>query len=155
MNGAWLLPRTDEHAALLTQLADTVREQGGNALVLSVQELKRSDADSLVARFRADRGREYGEFSQRCRDFLDEIERETSKRKFTFAELEEIEDDFEKLETWLKKIRTRDFYPDKQSEGGSKTLEVCGAALRTFAHAVYAQEGVAPSDDEDIGAAEK
>ena len=66
MNGAWVLPRTDEHKTLLAQLAETVRGQGGSALVMGVQELKRDETESLVTRFQTDRAREYGEFSQRC-----------------------------------------------------------------------------------------
>jgi len=148
LNGAWMLPRSDEHVSLLAQLTETVRRQGGSALVFEIPEMNPAERESLLARFRSDRGREYDEFADRSRAFLVEIERETKRRKLTFAELEEIEDDFEKLTTWLKKIHTRDFFPSEQSKAASETLERCGEALRTFAQSVYAHEGVALPDDD-------
>jgi hypothetical protein len=149
LNGAWVLPRTDEYAALLAQLTGTVRGQGGNANVFAIQEMSPTETESIVARFRTDRAREYDEFEDRSRAFLAEIERETQRRKFTFAELEEIEDDLEKLSTWLDKIRTRDFFPSGNSQTAAETLERCLAAFQTFAAAVYSQEGVAMSVDQD------
>ena len=150
-----MLPRTDQHSAFLEQLVETVRGQGGNAVVFVIQEMSPTERESLVARFRTDRGREYGEFADRSRAFLAEIERETKRRKFTFAELEEIEDDLEKLTAWLAKIRARDFFPSEQSQIATNTLERCGAAFRTFAEAVYAHEGVAQSDDQEEKETEK
>ena len=147
MNGAWVLPRTDGHASFFAQLAEIVRGQGGNALVFPIEEMGPAETESLVASFRSDRGREYGEFAERCRAFLAEIEREKQRRKFTFAELEEIEDDFEKLTTWLGKIRARDFFPSEQSRIAADTLERCGTALKAFAEAVYKHEGIALPDD--------
>ena len=149
LNGAWVLPRTDQHEAFLAQVAEKVRGQKGNAMVLVIQETRPMERESIVARFQTDRGQEYGEFEDRARAFLTEIKRETRRRKFTFAELEEVEDDLEKLSAWLEKIRTRDFFPSGDSQGAMETLERCRAAFRTFAEAVYAHEGAAlPSDRE-------
>jgi hypothetical protein len=148
LNGAWLLPRNDVHAAFFSQLTETVRGQEGNAVVFVIQEPSPTETEGFVARFRADRGREYDELGERSREFLAEIEKEKRRRKFTFAELEEIEDDFEKLTVWLGKIRARDFFPSEQSQKATATLEGCGAALRAFAEAVYTHEGIGRSGDE-------
>lgn len=45
--------------------------------------------------------------------FLEEVQKETRLGKFTFAELEEIDDDFAKLSSWLGKIEARDFFSGK------------------------------------------
>ena len=149
LNGAWVLPRTDQHAALLAQAAETVREQAGSAMVLVIHEMRSTERESIVARFQTDRAREYGEFEDRMRAFLAEIERETRRQKFTFAELEEIEDGLKKLSAWLKKIRTRDFFPSADSQAAVETLERCRAAFMIFADAVCSHEGVALPDDLD------
>jgi hypothetical protein len=119
-----------------------------------IQEMKSTEAESILARFQTDRGREYGEFEDRSRVFLAEIKRETRRHKFTFAELEEIEGDLEKLSAWLGKIRTRDFFPSADSEAAVETLERCRSAFRTFAESVYLHEGIALPDDQE-GEAEK
>ncbi len=134
---AWVLPRTDEHGVFLAELADMVRGQGGTAVVFVTGAMSSAEKQNLVARFQADRSREYGEFAERCREFLVEIERETQRRKFTFAELEEIEDDFDKLSAWLGKIQARDFFPSEQTQTASGMLKDCGAALQFFVGAVY------------------
>lgn len=145
-NGAWVLPAGDEHAALLRQLADTVRGQGGQAAIFTGHADEGNDA--ITGRFHADRDREYGEFDQRCAGFLGEIDKETALGKFTFAELEEIEDDFQKLAAWLAKITARDFFPGERMTLARATLTTCEHARDRFAETVYGREGLAHSDAE-------
>ncbi len=149
LNGAWVLPVTDEHKALFAQLAETVRGQSGSATVFATTAASEEEEQTIVARFQADRARE---FAERSGEFLAEIEKETRRRKFTFAELEEIEDDFNKLSAWLAKIKARDFFPDARLQEANDALETCGTALRGFAEAVYAQEGVVAAPDGNTGA---
>ena len=114
------------------------------------------DGDEPIARlFRADRRREYDEFTERCEALLDEIGKETRAGKFTFAELEEGEQDAEKLARWLAKIQARDFFPDERSTQSAELLGRCRGALEGFAWAVYAAEGMhAPAGGGDAGSEE-
>lgn len=147
LNGAWVLPKTDEHAAFFAQLADTARENGGSATVFAVQDMTADDHAAVLDRFRKDRAREYDELAERCRSFLAEIERETRREKFTFAELEDVEGDFAKLASWLGKIRARDFFPDSRAEEAATTLAACERSLRAFAEEVYRRDGAdVPAD---------
>ena len=141
LNGAWVLPAADQHVALFRKLAETVNGQGGHAAVFTAQSIYEADA-VVIERFRSDRAREYGEFDQRCAAFLAEIEKEQRLDKFTFAELEEIEDDFQKLAAWLAKIEARDFFPDERRQAARDTLSRCEAERIAFAESVYAHEGL-------------
>jgi len=149
LNGAWVLPLADEHKALFTQLAEVVSGQGGSATVFATAAMAQEEEEAIVARFRVDRAREYDEFAERSLGFLAEIEKETKRRKFTFAELEEIEDDLNKLSAWLAKIETRDFFPNARMQEANDRLQTCGTALRAFAEKVYAQEGVSTRQEDD------
>ena len=151
LNGAWVLPRAEGHAELFAQLADTVRKQNGSATVFLVQAMSPIEQETLISRFQTDRAREYDEFAERSRAFLDEIEKETRLRKFTFAELEEIEDDLDKLSGWFAKIKTRDFFPNARIQKATEQFETCGAALAAFAEEVYAHEGVNAPAENDAG----
>ncbi|MCS3730957.1 MULTISPECIES: Chromate resistance protein ChrB [Bradyrhizobium] len=151
LNGAWVLPVTDEHKLLYAQLVEIVRAQGGSATVFATTATSEEEEQAIVARFQADRAREYDEFSERSGEFFAEIEKETRRRKFTFAELEEIEDDLDKLSAWLAKIKARDFFPNARIQAAKETLETCGATLRTFADEVYAQEGVVDATEVSTG----
>lgn len=145
-NGAWVLPAGKEHAALIGQLAATARAQGGQASIFGGHVA--DGDDGVIERFRADRAREYGEFNQRTAAFLAEIDKETALEKFTFAELEEIEDDFQKLATWLAKIEARDFFPAEQRTLARQTLETCERARDHFTETVYGREALAYPDAE-------
>ncbi len=146
LNGAWALPAQSEHVALFQQLAETARGEGGQAAVFTAQSADGDDA-AIMERFRTDRAREYGEFDQRCAAFLAEIDKEQRLEKFTFAELEEIEDDYQKLAAWLAKIEARDFFPGEQKTLARQTLTQCESARVQFAETVYAREGLAHPDE--------
>lgn len=147
LNGAWVLPHTAAHAEFFEQMRETVHRQGGTAFVLTVSAQPDVN-ETIVRRFRADRSREYDEFAERGAALLDEIGKETGAGKFTFAELEEGEQDLEKLARWLTKIQSRDFFPDERWPQSAETLERCRGTLEGFASAVYAAEGVqAPAED--------
>jgi hypothetical protein len=145
LNGAWALPVSEEHIALLQQLAKTVRGQGGHATVFTATSADGDDS-AVIERFRADRAREYAEFEDRGQALLTEIDKERRLEKFTFAELEEIEDDLHKLTAWLAKIEARDFFPDERRDAARNTLLNCEAAHARFAQDVYAREGLGETE---------
>ena len=144
VTSVWVLPETAPHAELLEQLRDGLVQQGGIGFVLSIptsaSALDMNEA--IVARFRSDRGREYDEFAERCNALLEEIGREGEAGKYTFAEMEESEQDLEKLVRWLAKIQARDFFPDERGQQSAAMLARCRSAVEAFSQAVYVAEGV-------------
>lgn len=144
-HGTWVLPESEAHAALFADLAETVREQGGSVSIFSGNVV--GGDDEAIARFRADRAREYDEFTTRADALLAEIGKETAAGKFMFAELEEIEDDFEKQRAWLAKIDARDFFKNGRSKQARQKLAECSEALTAFSRSVFEHEGAASDDD--------
>jgi hypothetical protein len=142
VNSAWVLPGTAQHAEFLAQLQDGILRQGGTVFVLTISVMS-PEADETIKRlFQADRGREYDEFAERCGALLEEIGKETRARKYTFAEMEENEQDLEKLVRWLAKIQARDFFPDERARQSAAMLARCRSGMEAFSRAVYAAEGV-------------
>jgi hypothetical protein len=92
-NGVWVLPRRAEHERFLQDLVSEIMPQGGQGFIFSAAALESALDSTIVEQFRTDRDQEYAEFCERCGDFLREIEKETGISKFTFAELEENEQD--------------------------------------------------------------
>jgi hypothetical protein len=142
LNGTWVLPHTAAHAQVFEQLLGLVQQYRGSGFVLSVAESAPGTDAAIVARFRADRGREYDELAERCTAFRTEIRKETRAGKFIFAELEEGEQDFEKLVRWLGKIQQRDFFPDERQAEAVSTIGRCRQALEDFSRAVFETEDV-------------
>lgn len=142
VNSAWLLPDTVPHAELFAQLREDVIRHHGTGFVLNVPSMQPEVSETIVQRFRADRAREYDEFAERCAALLDEIDKETKAEKYTFAEMEEGEQDLEKLARWLTGIHARDFFPDEHRQQAATLMARCRSALNGFAQAVYIAEGV-------------
>jgi len=139
-NGVWLLPKTAEGAAFLEDLLGWVKNQGAGGQVFKVAPLNDAVEQDILARFRADRDEEYAELHERSLEFLAEIEKETGKQKFTFAELEENEQDLQRLASWLEKVQKRDFIGGEKAQEARDTFEKCRAAMETFSTEVYSRQ---------------
>jgi len=152
VNSAWVLPDTAAHADFFEQLRKSILQQGGTGFVLSIHGSPAEVNNTIVQRFRADRAREYDEFAERCAALLEEIGKETTAEKYTFAEMEENEQDLEKLALWLAKIQARDFFPDERRQQAAGMMARCRSAMNGFSQAVYIAEGVQEVTDRVTGA---
>jgi hypothetical protein len=143
-NGAWVLPDGPAQVRFLSGLATYVREHGGSAFALRTTSATGLEDDEIVARFRSDRAKEYAELTERAEELLAELAKETDRSNFTFAELEENEQDLDRLSGWLEKITVRDFFPDEHAKDAAALLDRCRRALEAFTGEVYRAEGVEP-----------
>ena len=75
--------------------------------------------------------------SEQCGKLLSELEKETDIGHFTFAELEENEADLQKLESWMSRVRSRDFFASPSAADAEAKLSECRNALSAFADQVY------------------
>jgi len=132
----WVLPDREDLREVLEVLKGEIAAGGGEALVMRVSVDEDTKRD-FVARFGAACDEEYAEFLEQSADFLKEIAKETARRNFSFAEIEEKEADLDKLSAWLKKIQARDFFAASLQKQSSEKLEECTIALEAFCRAVY------------------
>lgn len=98
--------------------------------------------EELVTRFNAGRDAEYEEIIDSVERFEDEIRRETRKKRFRFAELEESETDWEKLQRWFARLTERDFFGAPGKAGAADALARGRTLLDGFTLEVYRQEGL-------------
>ncbi len=146
-NGVWLLPRTKGQERTVQELLDYLEQQGAQGQTFAATALTGKVEQGLVQRFKGQRDEEYTELIERCESLLAELARETKKKKFTFAELEENEEDMQKLEGWMARIRARDLVGGDKASAAASSLEACRKALQTFANRVYSREQVASKPD--------
>ena len=139
-HGAWMLPVTKTHRELMKALVMMVQSYDGSASLFEATALDGDDA--MEARFSADRAREYQEFATRAQGLLDEVAKEVTASKFTYAELEEVEDDLQKLEIWLKRITARDFYAGQDQETALGLIADCRRSIAAFSERVFKAEGL-------------
>jgi hypothetical protein len=139
---AAILPDRAEVRTALEELNGRIRGFQGEASLLKTISPDLHWEENLIQRFNQARNAEYAELVDNVERFEDEIRRESSKGRLSFAQLEDIEADWEKLQRWQERISARDFFQAPGRSGATKALEQGQAALEAFTAQVYALEGV-------------
>lgn len=149
-NGVCLLPKTDDHRRALKVIENEIADMEGEAVLLETVALDKTQGDKVIARFRADRDEEYKELLGRCDDFDAEIAKETAANHFTYAEIEENDEDLKKLKSWFDKIRKLDFYGAALASEAEARIAKCEVLLDTYANQVFSlqEENRSTSDGE-------
>jgi uncharacterized protein (UPF0335 family) len=144
-----VLPDRPELRAGLDQLGARIRAGGGDVSLLETQSPSAAWEAELVDRFNLARNAEYDEIIESVERFEDEIRRETRKKRFMFAELEESETDWKKLRRWFARLTDRDFFRASGRAEAETVLARGRALLDEFTAEVYRREGLdadAPAD---------
>jgi hypothetical protein len=139
---AAVLPHRPEVQSALAALATRIQEFDGEASLLETTSPSQAWEADIVGHFNAARDAEYAEVVENVERFEDEIARESQRGKYTFAELEDSEADWEKIERWSARIDARDFFTAPGRLGAVTAMERGRARLEQFAAAVYVHEGV-------------
>jgi hypothetical protein len=148
-----VLPRTSEHERQLKLLQNEIVQANGIADVLETAALDSKQEGAIVRRFQQDREAQYREFLGKCNDYLVDLKRETQIRNFSFAELQENDEDLKKLTGWLVKIKALDFYAAPVASAADRSLQECEYALEQYAARVYeVEQHIKPGESPGIGA---
>jgi DNA-binding transcriptional regulator PaaX len=137
-NSAAALPASPAAERALRKLRHEIGEMSGTAVLLSCVALA-GDAEVRAA-FQAARDDEYEEIVDKCRDFMGQLDKEYRADHFTYAELEENEEDLVKLRNWFAKITDRDVFGAPGRAATTEALAECERALEEYAARVYAEE---------------
>lgn len=133
----WVLPLSEEHLGFFQDLSQYILQNNGEAYILKADFIDTGNVNDISSIFNQARDEEYKEFLDKCKDFIRELEKETQKENFTFAEVEENEDEYEKLAAWLKKISKRDFFDSSLALSSTTALKQCEEAYSVFSEKVY------------------
>ena len=140
-NGVCLLPKSEEHQRQFKILQNEILGIGGEALLLETKGLDKKEEEHIIHRFNEERNDQYEEFIDKCNDYFKEIHKETENRHFTYAELEENDEDLRKQKNWLEKIKKLDFFGAPLLSEAEKQLLACEQLLEEFAQNVFNAQG--------------
>lgn len=138
-NSVAALPARPAAERALRKLRHEIEEMSGTATLLACTAL--AGEHEILATFQAARNDEYEEIVDKCHDFLAGLEKEYSANHFTYAELEENEEDLLKLRNWFAKVTDRDVFGASRHAATSNELAGCEEALEKYAARVYAENG--------------
>jgi len=133
----WILPLSDEHISVFAEISKDILQNNGEAYILKAVFISTGNNEDITETFNKARDEEYKEFLEKCDDFFREIEKETERENFTFAEIEENESEYEKLITWLSKIIARDFFVASLKALSDEALIKCKKVLADYSDKVY------------------
>jgi uncharacterized protein YdbL (DUF1318 family) len=139
-DGCCVLPRAEAAEQALCQIAAKVREFGGEAMLSVLGPAEPGWEERLIAALNRARDEEYEELLDTTERLEEEIARESRKGKFTFAALEEIEDEYTRLEQWLARVQGRDPFGAPGGRGADARLAQARAKLEAFAEQVQRRE---------------
>jgi len=139
-NGIWVLPYNDPSISFILEMKEYVTNQGGTSNTFLANALDVETEEGIIQRFIQDRAEDYAELKEQCADFLAELEKETTRQNFSFAECEENEQDLNKLEVWFEKVKKRDYLPGDQQQSALEWLIKCREAFQNFETLTFSHE---------------
>ena len=137
-NSVAALPASPANERSLRKLRREIVDMSGTAILLTAAALA-GEAEVRGA-FVTARNEEYAEIIDKCEDFLRQVQKEYDENHFTYAELEENEEDLVKLKNWFAKIVDRDVFRADRRPATERALETCEQSLEAYAARVYAEE---------------
>ncbi len=143
-DGVCVLPARPETTTIFRTIAATITEFGGQATLVENVQLDPERTAAIQTQARAARAAEYKEIAREAERFLAHAQREREHREFTFAELEEIEEDLSKLKRWVKQVGDRDHFGATEAQSVDQLLGRCDAAVASFLEEAF-------DNDEDAG----
>ncbi|MGH9158097.1 MAG: Chromate resistance protein ChrB [Acidimicrobiales bacterium] len=135
-NATWAIPTGQGFDEALERATGLIERADSKALVFDVVPTDTGTA-ALEELFSAEREAEWTEFVSECAKFDAEIASEVAKEKFTLAELDEEEQNLDRLRRWYREIRSRDIFGAPSASLAERRLKECAEVLEDFANQVY------------------
>ena len=143
----WILPNGQKHLSAFEEIGKYVDENGGRHFIF--KSVFQKPDEEIIALFNKERNEEYNELLDKCEDFFEEIDKETKKKNFCYGELEENEQELEKLIAWFEKIVRRDFFTSAIRESAESELQKCKLVFERFSDRVYQENALPEGESND------
>lgn len=133
----WVLPYSNERIEDIKRIAIEIERYQGESLLLEGKTLDKSQEERIYKAFADSRNEEYQEIIEKCEDYFKEIAFEIERKNFIFAEVEENEEELEKLKQWLKKVQRRDVIGAPLQKAATEKIKACEKMFEDFAKTVF------------------
>jgi DNA-binding transcriptional regulator PaaX len=137
----WAVPAREDFIDAVTRAVELVERADGDAVVLDAVPRGDEMAARLEAMFTAEREQEWAEFLAECTKFDEEIDKEIRTKKFTAAELDEEEQNLERLRRWYRELRLRDVFGAASRAEAEWRVKECTDRLEDYAERVFEHGG--------------
>jgi len=133
----WVVPYSPERMADMKKLIDDIDRFKGESLLIDGKAAIKAQAERIQTALMESRNEEYGELIEKCEAYFKEIAYEIERKNFIFAEVEENEEELEKLKKWLKKVEKRDVIKTPMRKLAIEKIRTCEKLFEDFARKVF------------------
>ncbi|MEQ8198877.1 MAG: Chromate resistance protein ChrB [Clostridiaceae bacterium] len=117
----WILPCTEDNLSALEKISRDIESNNGESLLMETAFFNEKHEERIISLFNNMRDEEYKELINESTKYIAEIEKETTMRKLTYAELEE-EAELKKLLSWYNRIKSRDMFSSPEGKKAGEIL---------------------------------
>lgn len=135
-----IVPYTEKFIRDIEKLKEEIIAFGGYFKSFEANTTEDQMEKDIIAEFNKQRKVEYMEIKEQCEAFFEEIKKEIERSNLTFAELEENEDELDKLHKWFDKVSERDIFGTDMKEEIKSLLNRADKEFEYFASLVYENE---------------
>jgi hypothetical protein len=136
-----ILPTTEPLLLALQKITERITELEGNYHLLPLTNLPEEEEKKIVEGFVAQSNLQYDEIIENCEvNFAKEIEFETFRQNFTYAEAEEIRQELDKIRRWYERVVERDWFAAGRKDEAWRCIEHCEKLLEGFEEKVFLQQ---------------
>ncbi len=145
----WVIPHAADRLQELKKLIGDIEQYKGSSLLITGKIMLKEQEERLIKAFIDSRNEEYKEIIDKCENFFKEIEYEIGRQNFSFAEVEENEEELNKLKQWLKKVEKRDVIQPPLRKAAVDKVKTCEKIFENFARLVYEHSQTKNKTDKD------
>ena len=143
-----ILPTTEPLLHALQKISERITELDGNYHLLPLTTLPEEEERKIIEGFVAQSNLQYDEIIENCEvNFAKEIEFETFRQNFTYAEAEEIRQELDKIRRWYERVVERDWFSAGRRDEAWRCIEHCEKLFEAFEEKVFLQQEADESND--------
>jgi len=131
-NSICILPNSLIHHEFLKKLSIEIKKTDGESSILIANYPNDKEEQKIIEKFNSERNNEYAELVDHCDRLIAEIQREHSRKNYTYGELDENEDELNRLTSWYEKIKKRDFFNANSAVDAKSRLTECREIIESF-----------------------
>jgi hypothetical protein len=137
----WAVPARREFVEAVDRAVELIGRADGDVLIFEAVPRGDDTETKLETLFTEQREAEWTEFLAECTKFDEEIAKEIRIEKFTAAELDEEEQNLDRLRRWFRELRARDIFGAPSQREAEQRLKQCIERLEDFAEQVFEHRG--------------
>lgn len=141
--GSWALPMSPAATETVEKVTELVDRGEGELFLLEASPMDEATDTRIRTVYDDARRAEWVEFESECVKCLAELKREIVKKKFTLAELDEEEQNVDRLRRWHRELAVRDIFQSVPLVTTQRQLDECATLLDRFTALVYSALGLA------------